>query len=75
MKRAHKLSDSERAWLDEVFDASVPELRLAWVLKEQFAAIYDAPQPSCGRAPARRLDVFREEPRFASWLKDDATGC
>lgn len=55
MKRAHKLSDGERQWLEAVFDASVDELRLAWLLKEQFAAIYDAPD----RAEAeRRLAVW-----------------
>ena len=34
MKRAHKLSDAERWWLWSVFEASVDELRRAWVLKE-----------------------------------------
>ena len=55
MKRAHKLSDSERVWLDEVFDASVDELRLAWQLKEQFAAIYDASDRAEGE---RMLDAW-----------------
>jgi transposase len=43
MKRADKLSDSEREWLWSVFEASVDELRRAWVLKELFASIYHAP--------------------------------
>jgi transposase len=42
MKRAHKLSEAEREWLWTVFEASVDELRRAWVLKELFASIYDA---------------------------------
>lgn len=55
MKRAHKLSEDERAWLEEVFDASLDELRLAWLLKEQFAAIYDADDRTEGE---RRLDAW-----------------
>lgn len=55
MKRSDKLSVTEREWLEAVFDSSVPELRLAWLLKEQFAAIYDASD----RAEAeRRLEVW-----------------
>ena len=55
MKRAHKLSAAEREWLEAVFDASVDELRLAWLLKEEFAAIYDAPDRAEGQ---RRLEVW-----------------
>jgi transposase len=51
MKRAHMLSDDEREWLWEVFEASVDELRQAWVLKELFASIYDAPD----RVEAERM--------------------
>jgi transposase len=43
MKRADKLGDAEREWRWAVFEASVEELRRAWVLKELFAQIYDAP--------------------------------
>jgi transposase len=43
LKRAHRLSAAEREWLWAVFESSVDELRRAWVLKELFAAIYDAP--------------------------------
>jgi transposase len=56
MKRAHKLSGPERAWLEEVFAFSVEELRLAWLLKEQFAAIYDA------------LDRAEAERQLAVWI-------
>jgi transposase len=55
MKRAHKLSEDEWQWLNTVFDASVPELRLAWLLKEQFAAIYEAPDRD---EAARRLGAL-----------------
>ncbi len=55
MKRAPKLSATESEWLQSVFDRAAPEIRLAWLLKEQFAAIYDAPD----RAEAeRRLEVW-----------------
>jgi hypothetical protein len=47
-------SDGEREWLEEVLTASVPDLRLAWLLKERFAAIYDSPD----REAERRLDVW-----------------
>jgi transposase len=43
MKRATKLSDTERERLWAVFEASVDELRRAWALKELFASIYGAP--------------------------------
>jgi transposase len=51
MKRAAKLSEAEREWLWGVFGASVDELRGAWVLKELFASIYDAPD----RVEAERM--------------------
>ena len=55
MKRASKLTDSEHRWLEEVFDLAGPELRCAWLLKESFAAIYDA----ADRGDAEhRLDVW-----------------
>ena len=55
MKRSFKLTDEERGWLEAVFDASVPELHLAWLLKEEFAAIYEA---SDRDEAARRLKVW-----------------
>ncbi len=54
MKRAAKLAEHERQWLRTVFDA-VPEIEIAWLMKESFAAIYEAE----GRDEAeRRLDVW-----------------
>lgn len=43
MKRANKLSDTEREWLWAVFEASADEVRRGWALKELFASIYDEP--------------------------------
>lgn len=55
MKRARRLTDAERGWLESVFDRTAPEVRAAWLLKESFAAIYEAPD----RAEAeRRLDTW-----------------
>jgi transposase len=55
MKRAARLTDAERGWLESVFDRSEPEVRAAWLTKEAFAQIYDAP----ARMEAeRRLDVW-----------------
>lgn len=56
MKRAYKLSHAEREWLETVFESSVDELRLAWLLKEQFAAIYEA------------SDRVEAERRLALWI-------
>jgi transposase len=54
MRRSHKLSGAERASLTALFDA-IPVIGVAWLLKEEFAAIYDAPD----RAEAeRRLQVW-----------------
>lgn len=54
MKRAGKLTDQDRQWLDAVFEQS-PEMRLAWLIKESFSAIYD----SADRPEAeRRLDTL-----------------
>jgi hypothetical protein len=39
MKREEKLSADESSWLESIFDHS-HELRLAWLMKEQFARIY-----------------------------------
>jgi transposase len=39
MKREEKLSADELSWLESIFDHS-HELRLAWLMKEQFARIY-----------------------------------
>ena len=56
MKRGGKLSDTERQWLWEVFEASVDELRRAWALKELFASIYDEP------------DRLEAERRLNEWI-------
>jgi transposase len=56
MKRAHKLSDAEREWLWTVFEASVDELRRAWVLKELCASIYD------------QTDRVEAERRLNEWI-------
>ena len=54
MRRAHKLTDPERESLAAIFEL-IPEIGVAWLLKEQFAAIYEA----CDRAEAqRRLEVW-----------------
>ena len=56
MKRAHKLSARDAEPLLAAFDRA-PEVAIAWVLKEGFAAIYEAPN----RAEAdRRLDTWVE---------------
>lgn len=55
MKRASRLTEAEVLWLDDLFDRTEPEVRAAWLLKESFAAIYQAPD----RAEAeRRLDTW-----------------
>jgi transposase len=54
MKRAHKLTSNERAELAAIFEQR-PEVGVAWLLKEEFAAIYEA----ADRAEAeRRLEVW-----------------
>jgi transposase len=54
MRRSHKLSAAERASLTALFD-DIPVVGVAWLLKEEFAAIYEAPD----RAEAeRRLQVW-----------------
>ena len=53
-KRAHTLTDDERAQLEEIFDHH-PEVGVAYQMKEAFSAIYDAPD----RAEAAR--------RLAAW--------
>lgn len=54
MRRHHQLSAQEQAHLQEIF-AALPEVGVAWWMKEAFAAIYQAPN----RAEAeRRLDVW-----------------
>ena len=55
MKRAHKLTDVERASLTALFD-DIPIIGLAWLLKEEFAAIYDAP------------DRMEAERRLQAWI-------
>lgn len=55
LKRSDKLTDSEREWLETVFESSIPELRVAWLLKEQFATIYDAPDRN---EAERRLELW-----------------
>jgi transposase len=54
MKRAGKLTDRDRQWLEAVFESS-PEMRLAWLIKESFAAIYDSPDR---QEAERRLDAW-----------------
>lgn len=54
MKRAHKLTPREREALLAVFDTA-PEVAVAWILKEDFAAIYEAPDRAEGE---RRLDAW-----------------
>ena len=54
LRRAHTLNHRDRATLEEVF-ALEPEIATAWVMREAFAGIYDAPD----RAEAeRRLAVW-----------------
>lgn len=54
MKRAGKLTDEDRLWLEAIFEHS-PEMRLAWLIKESFAAIYDSPDR---QEAERRLDTW-----------------
>lgn len=54
MRRAYKLSDRERESLSAIFEL-IPEIGLAWLLKEQFAAIYEASDR--GEAE-RRLELW-----------------
>jgi transposase len=55
MKRASRLTETEASWLDDLFERTEPEVRAAWLLKESFAAIYEARD----RAEAeRRLDTW-----------------
>ena len=54
MKRVHKLTEPEREALGAIFE-ELPEIGVAWLMKEAFASIYDATD----RAEAeRRLDVW-----------------
>lgn len=57
MKRAHKLTARDREALLAVFDTA-PEVAVAWILKEDFAAIYEAPDRAEGE---RRLDAWIED--------------
>lgn len=54
MKRAPQLSQRERTTLLELF-ALAPVVGVAWLMKEAFAAIYEAPDRA---EAARRLDVW-----------------
>lgn len=54
MKRAHKLSPEEQGALAAIFQ-ELPEIGLAWLMKETFAAIYEAPDRS---EAERRLDAW-----------------
>lgn len=56
MKRAHKLTARDRQALSAVFDTA-PEVAAAWILKEDFAAIYEATDRNEGE---RRLDAWIE---------------
>lgn len=57
MKRAANLTDGEWARLDRLFDR-FPEMRVAWRLREDFAAIYDAANRS---AAERRLEMWEKD--------------
>lgn len=57
MKRAHKLTPRDREALLRVFDIS-PEIAIAWMLKEDFAAIYEARDRAEGEL---RLDRWIED--------------
>lgn len=64
-RRSSKLTDHERAQLSAVF-AAQPEIQVAWMMKEAFAAIYQAQD----RAEAeRRLEVW-EHNLVAAGLKE-----
>ena len=54
MKRASKLTHDDADVLEPIFEA-LPEVATAWLLKEQFAVIYDAPDR--GEAE-RRLELW-----------------
>ncbi|MCA1703103.1 MAG: ISL3 family transposase [Actinobacteria bacterium] len=54
LKRVHKLTVTERAVLDALFVLS-PQMGVAWLMKEAFAAIYEAPDRT---EAERRLDVW-----------------
>lgn len=57
MKRASKLSHQDADALEPVFE-TLPEVGIAWMLKEQFALIYDAPD----RIEAeRRLELWIDQ--------------
>lgn len=54
MKRSDQLTEDERSWLDSVFNTQ-PEVGVAWLMKEAFAAIYQSPTRD---EAERRLDVW-----------------
>lgn len=56
MKRAHKLTPSERGSLLALFDVA-DDIAVAWLVKEEFAAIYDA------------TDRADAEARFDAWIE------
>ncbi|MBA2365323.1 MAG: ISL3 family transposase [Actinobacteria bacterium] len=57
MKRASKLNHQDADALQPIFEA-LPEVGIAWMLKEQFALIYDAPD----RIEAeRRLELWLDQ--------------
>jgi transposase len=55
-KRAHSLGDDERTKLFATFEL-YPEIGLAWLLKEEFACIYEAHDRDEAR---RRLETWRD---------------
>ena len=57
MKRLHKLTDEDRVRLLAVFDRA-PDVAAAWILKENFAAIYEAGDR---KEAERRLDAWIED--------------
>jgi len=56
MKRAHKLTSRDKEAIRAVFDTA-PEVAVAWILKEDFAVIYESRDRAEGE---RRLDEWIE---------------
>lgn len=57
MKRASQLSHEEASTLEPIFE-TLPEVATAWLLKEQFVVMYDAP----GRVEAeKRLELWLDQ--------------
>ena len=54
MKRIHRLTAEDRGRLDSLF-ARFPEMGVAWLMRETFLAIYDAPNKA---EAERRLEIW-----------------